>query len=68
MIKHHKAAVAAAEDVLEFIAEEEESTSDGQLTVINSHPGIDQTVLFAKKIIETQSKEIEELSSLRDAK
>lgn len=67
MIKHHKAAVAMSEDLLEYFEEykKKTSTTDGELVVTNSNPAIDQMTFFAQKIITDQSKEIELLSSLR---
>jgi uncharacterized protein (DUF305 family) len=67
MIEHHKMAIDTAEDVKTFLekAQEKGGISDGDLTIINSHPGVDQTLIFTQKIIDVQSKEIQQLKDLR---
>jgi len=68
MITHHKHAIATAQEIRAFIqkTEEENSTSDGQIRVYNSHPGIDQALIFTKQIEVDQSKEVEEMKKLQE--
>ncbi len=70
MIKHHKMAVEMAEELLAFFdkTDKERSSTDGELTVRESHPNVETMRDFAKKIIEVQNKEIQQLSSLKLSK
>lgn len=66
MIKHHEHAVEMSKEAREQIAElvEQSGTTDGTLTVANSHVGVDMTLLFAQHVEDTQKKEIEEMKEL----
>lgn len=70
MIKHHKMAVEMAEELIEaFNAHDgSKNMSEGDLVIHQSHPNIDTMRAFAQKIIDVQSKEIEQLSSLKSSK
>lgn len=65
MIKHHKAAIKMAEDYIEIMdkVNKTNSTSEGGLTITNTHPSIEATYEIAKQIIDTQAKEIEILKT-----
>ncbi len=67
MIKHHKMAVEMAQELIDaFDAYDGSKTmGDGDLVIHESHPNIDTMRAFAQKIIDVQSKEIEQLSSLK---
>jgi uncharacterized protein (DUF305 family) len=61
MIKHHEMAIEEAQDFIKTIdkvKKTDSNTKDG-LTIINSHPAVDETYQIAKDIIESQTKEIE---------
>ncbi len=65
MIKHHNIAIDEAKDYIkkiDKIRSKSSTTKDG-LTITNSHPAIDITYDLAKKIVETQKKEILEIKS-----
>jgi uncharacterized protein (DUF305 family) len=66
MIAHHEAAIESAEKTRKLIEkiEKAHSTSDGVITVMNSHPGIDATLIFTKHIEEVQKKEIGDMKVL----
>ncbi len=68
MIIHHEHAVMTASEVRMFIesAEKKNGVSDGQISIVNSHPGIDQTLIFTKQIETDQTKEIEEMKGLEE--
>lgn len=67
MIGHHKMAVEMAKELLAaFDAFDAGRDIDsGDLVIHESHPNIDTMREFAKKIIDAQNKEIEQLSSLK---
>lgn len=66
MIAHHQHAIDSAQDTREQIDSlmKNFSKSDGTITITNSHPGIDTTVMYAKHVEEAQQKEIEEMKAL----
>lgn len=66
MIEHHEHAIMTAVEVREFIEkiEKKNSATDGQLTITNSHPAIDSTILLTKQIEVDQAKEIQEMEVL----
>lgn len=65
MIKHHEMAIKEAKDFIKTIdkVNKANSSSENGLTIINSHPAVDDTYQIAKDIIESQTKEIEVLKS-----
>ena len=67
MIKHHKMAIEMARELIAAFDKYEGSKTigDGDLVIHESHPNIDTIRQFAQKIIDVQSKEIEQLSSLK---
>lgn len=65
MIKHHEMAIKEAKDFIKTIdkVNKANSSSENGLTIINSHPAVDDTYQIVKDIIESQTKEIEVLKS-----
>ncbi len=65
MIKHHEMSIKEAKDFIKTIdkVNKANSSSENGLTIINSHPAVDDTYQIAKDIIESQTKEIEVLKS-----
>ncbi len=63
MIKHHDMAIKEAKKYIKLIDKVKKSNAktENGLTITNSHPAIDLTYDLAKKIVETQEKEILEI-------
>lgn len=66
MIKHLEFDAKEAKKARVFIEtiQEKTSTSDGQLTITNSHPGIDTTTIFTEALEEKRQASIGELEDL----
>lgn len=66
MIDHHKHAIMTSAEIRNFIEKTEKAkgTSDGQLTIMNSMPAIDQTLILTKEIETNQTKEIQRMEML----
>lgn len=68
MIAHHEHAIEMSRETREQIEDlmKSHSATDGTLTVVNTHEGIEMTVQFAKRVEEAQQKEIEQMKELLD--
>jgi uncharacterized protein (DUF305 family) len=68
MIAHHKMALAMSEEAkkatLKF--QKNNAASDGNLTITDANPVFEQATAFMQRVIDAQSREIEQLSSLQD--
>lgn len=66
MIAHYEFDVAEAKKVRMYIEKIQKKTSstDGQLTITNSHSGIDGTLVFAETLREKRQKDIEEMKGI----
>jgi uncharacterized protein (DUF305 family) len=65
MIKHHEMAIKEAKDFIKTIDKINKSNSNTEngLTILNSHPAVDEAYQIAKDIILTQTEEIVEMKT-----
>ncbi|MES2623195.1 MAG: DUF305 domain-containing protein [Patescibacteria group bacterium] len=66
MIAHHEEAIDSSRQTREFIEsiQAKNSKTDGDITVTNSHIGIDTSLVFTKHVEDVQAKEIAEMKEL----
>lgn len=66
MIKHARYEAKQAHNARAYIEkiQKNNSSTDGDLTITNSHPGIDTIIVFTKEIEEKKAKEIEEIEAV----
>ena len=66
MIDHHEDALTQFKDAREIISDLQEklTTTDGAISISNTHPSIDTTLLFIERIDAEQRKEIAEMKEL----
>lgn len=66
MIKHYEFDVAESKKARTYIEVIQKKTSggDGQLTITNSHPGIDNTLIFTEALEEKRQGEVEIMKDL----
>ncbi len=66
MIEHHEHAIMTSSEIKDFITKKEQdnTATDGQITVVNSVPAIDNTLILIKDIQTDQAKEIQEMKVL----
>jgi hypothetical protein len=66
MIRHYQDDVDEAMKARAYIEvmQKKNSSSDGQLTITNSHPGIDTTLIFTETLEEKRQKDIGDMQDL----
>jgi uncharacterized protein (DUF305 family) len=68
MIEHHQMAIDMSEEAKKATLKFQKNAvaSDGDLTITDANPIFEQAASFMQRVIDAQSKEIEQLSSLQD--
>ena len=66
LITHYKFEITQAKNAREYIEamQKNSSNSDGQLTITNSHIGIDTTILFTHELEAKRLKDIEDIKAV----